>query len=245
MSVRPVGTLPISISLESQKVPENLNVNSLTSAIPFPQEAEQILPTRVILIRHCEATRVSGDLTREGVEKASKIGLALSGQISVLYASPHPRTKQTAEVMAKTLKTSIHLDDRLKGRCDDPREGGDGDLRRYESAKKMDGVREKIFREVFPDRPLPRFFKWQHEPNKKTETIYSVYLRGLEAIKEMAQKHPGKIIGIVTHGVFIDTLVRGMSSEEEVLARYYEPKLPGDKRQDFPEPGALHNLIIR
>jgi broad specificity phosphatase PhoE len=245
MSIRPVGVHSTSINLESPKVLETQDVTSLTKAIPFPQEATQNLTARVVLIRHCEATRDSGQLTTEGLEKASKIGLTLGGKISVLYASPHARTKQTAEAMATTLRTSsINLDDRLKGRCDDPKEGGDGDLRRYESVKKFDRVREEIFRKTFTDGPLPRFFKWQHEPSKKTETIYSVYQRGVAAIRELALKHPGKIVGVVTHGVFIDTLMRGISSEEEVLARYYEPKLPGDKRQDFPEHGAAYNLEV-
>lgn len=74
---------------------------------------------KIYLIKHAEKVNVVGDpaLTPRGVEQAIKTAQYLGEkEISAIYASPLLRARQTAEIIAETLKLKCKTEELLKER---------------------------------------------------------------------------------------------------------------------------------
>jgi probable phosphoglycerate mutase len=156
--------------------------------------------THLHLIRHGEAEinvrRVVGGkrgdtgLTARGVVQAERLRdrLAGAGEIraDVLVASPLPRARQTAEILAPALGLPVVLDDALQEI--DP---GDADGLSFEEAIARFGIPDVT---QDPDRPLC----------PGGESFRGFMRRVAGALDRLASAHEGLTIVAVTHGGFID-----------------------------------------
>ncbi|MDQ3098748.1 MAG: histidine phosphatase family protein [bacterium] len=91
------------------------------------------------LIRHGEKQRGQGDpgLSELGLEQAKKTALYLSSfPINAIYSSPSARTRETAQIIAETLRLKVIFDDLLKERMywDQPDQSFEEFLKEWESA---------------------------------------------------------------------------------------------------------------
>ncbi|RDU36746.1 histidine phosphatase family protein [Neobacillus piezotolerans] len=137
-------------------------------------------------------------LDQDGINEARMLADRLSGEEwDAIYASPLLRARQTAEIIVGSLGIEeIHFDPRL-------REIGGGQI---------EGTIEE-----------ERIAKWGsgwRELDLGVEKHEEVLERGLPAIKDITEAHPGKNILIVSHGAFIRKIV-----SELVPAMKNEPPL--------------------
>lgn len=203
-------------------------------------------------------------LTPQGVEEAREVGKNLAklyqGQIAILYTSPLERAIQTAKEIAAQLNVPIYENRRFIEKCHGQHDGMNT-KERNAFAHKMDQIREEAFRAQYPDTPFPRFFRWEYDAlsereiplerilnpyEGELEPLLAVYQRGLEALRDLANNHPGEVVPVVTHWVLMDTLAQGILSEgsEEMLFRYYDAKVPGDRRLSFPKHGSAYHFNV-
>lgn len=98
---------------------------------------------------------------------------------SIIYSSKLLRARQTAEMVAEGLGLQVLLDDRL-------REGGGGQI---------EGTTEQERIARWGD-------KWR-ELDLGIESPEAVARRGIEVINELALKHYGQNVLVVSHGTFI------------------------------------------
>lgn len=150
--------------------------------------------TRLTLIRHGETDwnrqrRIQGStdvpLNAVGMAQARAAGLSLIGTDYVaLYTSPQVRAVETARIIAETLgmgEPIVRAD--LRERSFGPAEG----------------LTDPEIRERFPD-GIP-----------DQESRDSVVDRVLPVLQEIADRHPGDAVLVVTHGAVISSLVRRLS----------------------------------
>jgi probable phosphoglycerate mutase len=156
--------------------------------------------TNLHLIRHGEAEinvrRVVGGprgdtgLTAKGVAQAERLRDRLARdqeiQAHVLVASPLPRARQTAEIVAPALGLPITVDDALQEI--DP---GEADGLAFDDVITRFGIPD-VARE--PNRPLA----------PGGESYASFMERVAAALDRLAREHEGKTVVAVTHGGFID-----------------------------------------
>ncbi|WP_053365021.1 histidine phosphatase family protein [Bacillus sp. FJAT-27245] len=137
-------------------------------------------------------------LDQDGIDEARMLADRLSGEDwDAIYASPLLRARQTAEIIAARLGVGeIHFDPRL----------------REVSGGQIEGTIEE-----------ERIAKWGsnwRELDLGVEKHEKILERGLPAIQEIKDAHPGKNILIVSHGAFIRKIV-----SELVPALKSEPPL--------------------
>ncbi len=101
-------------------------------------------------------------------------------EINLIFASPYPRTKETAEISAKILGLEINYDKRLK----------EMDFGEY------DGLPVAEFKAKFPEGELQRF----KETPKNGENLKDVLQRELDLINELEKKYKNKKILLIGHG---------------------------------------------
>lgn len=136
-------------------------------------------------------------LTGKGVEGVREAAERLKKEkVDLIFSSPIPRTRQTAEIIGERLGLKINFDERLK-------EVNEGIYR--------GGPRKELLK-AFPDRKdrfyrrLPQGESWQ-----------DVRKRAADFIKEIEAKYKNKRILIVSHGNplwFIESVLKGASEEE-------------------------------
>ncbi|WP_460517934.1 histidine phosphatase family protein [Humibacter antri] len=156
--------------------------------------------TRLTLVRHGETDwnrqrRIQGStdvpLNAVGMAQARAAGLSLIGTDYVaLYSSPQVRAVETARIIAETLGMGqpIVRDD-LRERSFGPAEG------------LTDGEIAERFPHGIPDQ----------------ESRESVVDRALPVLEEIADRHPGEAVLVVTHGAVIGSLVRRLSGDAHPL----------------------------
>ncbi|MUT67689.1 histidine phosphatase family protein [Paenibacillus sp. NEAU-GSW1] len=120
-------------------------------------------------------------LDEEGLEQAELLGRRLSGeQWDVIYSSDLMRARVTAETVAKHLGIGeVNIDPRL----------------REASGGLTEGTTE-----------AERIVKWGanwRELDLKRETPESVVGRGSKVLEEIAERHPGQNVLVVSHGALI------------------------------------------
>jgi probable phosphoglycerate mutase len=156
--------------------------------------------TNLHLIRHGEAEinvrRVVGGkrgdigLTARGVAQAERLRDRLAGsleiQAHVLVASPLPRARQTAEIVAPALGLPILLDDTLQEI--DP---GEADGLAFDEVVARFGIPDVT---AEPDRPVC----------PGGESYVAFMRRVADALDRLAREHEGKTVVVFTHGGFID-----------------------------------------
>lgn len=160
------------------------------------------------LIRHGQKVAEAGDpgLTELGKEQVEKTAEFLRDKnISKIYSSSYKRTKETAEIINKTLKVEIKFDDKL---------------------------RERMNWGSIPNQSLVEFLKeWEysnfHRDFKPKAGISSLQSGqdALNVISEISASLPNSNIAIITHGGVICDLLRNLFSDNE-LRKF---------KQDFPE----------
>lgn len=153
--------------------------------------------TDLLLIRHGQAThnldgRVVGwesaPLTEEGRNQAQALARGLarwSPPVAHLYTSPQQRARQTAKPIARALKVTPVLDDRL-------REIDFGQV----SGLTMDG-----FRQTMPE----VYARWEDRGDLSFqfpggEQRLAVFQRIAQALDEIVARHPVEPVAVVSHG---------------------------------------------
>lgn len=156
--------------------------------------------TEFTLIRHGQtdwnaARRFQGQtdisLNQTGIEQANKLASILAvEQFDAIYASDLSRASQTATIIAQTLGLPYTKDARLREICKGIFEG-----------KVYDEVKEKYPLELQQDHDDP--------VNSRTpgaETVAEVAARMRAAADDIAARHPGGRILLVSHGLAVSTL---------------------------------------
>lgn len=152
--------------------------------------------TRLTLVRHGETDwnrqrRIQGStdvpLNAVGMAQARAAGLSLIGTDYVaLYSSPQVRALETARIIAETLGMGEPIvRAELRERSFGPAEG------------LTDGEIAERFPDGIPDQ----------------ESRESVVERALPVLQEIADRHPGESVLVVTHGAVISSLVRRLSGD--------------------------------
>lgn len=144
-------------------------------------------------------------LTEEGERQARMVAKKLEKEkIDLIYASDMPRTRQTAEMVAKELGVEIIFDPRLWER----------NFGIYRGRSKAE------LQQAFPIRK-EKFFK----PPSQGENWNDVKKRVLDFIKDIDKKYQGKSILIVSHGCPLWLLQGGLKKLDEDELLEQKPQL--------------------
>ena len=150
----------------------------------------------------CAPEKFDIKLTTRGERQAKRLALLLKiKKIDLIYSSPIRRTKDTAEIIARSLGLTVHYDNRLT---------------EYNVGH-------------FNGRPIEEFYKFiVNESDKFSkipeggESLSSVRQRMMAFIQELEKKHQNKRILIVGHGDplwALEAAAQGLSDEETVQLR--------------------------
>ncbi|MEO1233771.1 MAG: histidine phosphatase family protein [Myxococcota bacterium] len=174
-------------------------------------------PTTLLLVRHGQtewnaANRVQGqtnsDLTELGRAQAEAVAKLLDADApavrswearpTVLYASDLDRTQQTAAPISARLDLEPILDPRL-------REMHFGDLEGLtwpELEAKFPEVSMRLWGSATdPERPAP---------GEGGESRVDMHRRSRSALEEIAERHPGETVVVVSHGGVISFFIRSV-----------------------------------
>ena len=158
--------------------------------------------TKIILIRHGETEwNLSGRwqghadsaLSGRGVAQGEALGLRMENEeMDYFYTSDLERAQHTARLIRGSAGRQAELMESLRER----------DLGVLEGLTTMEMERERpeeysSFRNAGPEYQVPG-----------GESYRQFYDRCKGALEELAQRHPGKTIGIVTHGGFLGAIFR-------------------------------------
>jgi broad specificity phosphatase PhoE len=166
--------------------------------------------TTLLLVRHAEtednvSMRLSGwtdtDLSPRGESQVDLLADHFNrhhGHIEALYASPLIRARRTAEAIgALTGHTPVLLDDL--------REMYFGDL----DGRPFEELRQAYAHLLEADENSElEDFMW---PRGESRSVFLA--RVLRATNQIAERHPGQLVGVVTHGGFIATLLTILHGE--------------------------------
>ena len=152
--------------------------------------------TNLYLIRHAaftigleEGKYMDQGLTPSGITQAERLRdrLARTGEITadVLIASPLPRARQTAEVLAPTLGLPVTLDAEMEEWRNE-----DGSLSPEEFAERAQAI---------PPGQMP-FFRWV--PGCENWLEFSI--RAASAFNRIVRQHDGKTIVVICHANVIE-----------------------------------------
>lgn len=165
------------------------------------EDNEQIMVTRLILVRHAEAEGnfkrifhgwTDGGITDKGHKQAEKAAYKLKGMnIDVIYSSTLKRTLQTAEYIAEEIKIPIIKTEKLK-----EINGGDWEGRKWGELPVL-----------WPD----EYDTWENKPHlhrmPNGECMESFQKRIIDEVEEIIKNNSGKTICIITHGTAIRALL--------------------------------------
>lgn len=158
--------------------------------------------TQLILIRHGETLwnterRMQGQLdsplTERGFWQAQQLGIRLKTQtFTTLYSSDLPRAARTAEQIAAATGHGIVTDERLRER----------------HFGVFEGLTQKEMQSCAPD-AYERFMS--RDPQYAVpggESPAAFFARCRAALEELALRHAGETIAVVTHGLVLDSAYR-------------------------------------
>ena len=158
--------------------------------------------TRVILVRHGQTTWNEGSrfqghldspLTQAGIQQAETLGRRLAAEkIGAIYSSDLGRAMQTAEIIARHTTHRVVSDTRLREQCL--------------------GIFEGLTKDEIPSR-YPA--EWQRYHARDPEYIVpggesprGRFEMGLACLEELAARHRGENIVVVTHGGLVQGMFR-------------------------------------
>jgi broad specificity phosphatase PhoE len=197
--------------------------------------------TTLLLVRHAETDdnakmRLSGwtdtDLSPRGEDQVALLADHFNrhhGHIDALYSSPLIRARRTAEAIgALTGHTPILLDDL--------REMYFGEL----DGRPFEELRDAYAHLLEADENSEiEDFMW---PSGESRTGFTT--RVLRTTNQIARHHPGRAVGIVTHGGFIATLMTVLSGESP--ARWRKWVVPNASLSEVLWDGSIHTgALIR
>lgn len=162
-------------------------------------------PTHLILIRHGETFwnaegRLQGQsdspLTPRGIAQAQAVARRLRHEtFSALYASHLQRVLDTAAPVAAMSGHTVQVDPRLQERAYGIFEG----LTHAEASVQHAAVYHEYQTNLSPDFAIPQ-----------AESTSQMLARGLTVLTELAERHPGERIVIVSHGSFLRVMLSHM-----------------------------------
>ncbi len=171
------------------------------------------MTTRVLLIRHGETDwnavgRWQGHapvpLNAAGLRQSAALGRWLAAQqnwhIVAIYSSDLPRAAQTAQAVAEALGLAVQLEPRLR-----EKDLGHWQGLTREEVRAWDGERYARYREGWPHVPVPG-----------GEAIPQLVARAHAALEEIAARHSGQTVALVSHGGTISNLLHALLPESEV-----------------------------
>ncbi len=149
---------------------------------------------KLVLVRHAETPAnidqvwhgsTDTPLTDLGQDQIRALGRYFRRVMEpdVIYASPLQRARLTAEAIAEQFDLSVHLDERLM-------EFGIGE---YEDIS-FDRLRNQL-------QFIPRMLKDQHYAAPGGESRFEVTQRIVSAIEDIAERHEGEKVVVVSHGI--------------------------------------------
>ncbi|MFH1520363.1 MAG: histidine phosphatase family protein [Candidatus Micrarchaeota archaeon] len=153
------------------------------------------MATKVYIIRHCQSKANSkrqyscsikddDGLSDLGKTQARELAGFFSGiKIKKIYASPFLRTRQTADAIARYIKTEIDVDESF----------------RELDCGEWDGKTEDEIREKFPDEWKGWHYDPQNNPIPKGESLLEIGTRVLPRFHHIIREHKDENIIIVTH----------------------------------------------
>ncbi|MEZ4734227.1 MAG: histidine phosphatase family protein [Caldilineaceae bacterium] len=154
--------------------------------------------TEIVLVRHGETIwnaegRVQGQgdspLTERGIAQAKAVGQRLQHEsFTALYASHLGRVIDTARYIAAVTGHAITIDERLQERAYGIFEG----LTHAEAMVKHAAVYQEYKTNFSPDFAIPQ-----------AESTRQMLTRGQTVFRELAERHPGERIVVVSHGSFL------------------------------------------
>lgn len=158
--------------------------------------------TRITMVRHGEThwnkiERMQGqldsNLTELGIKQASAVANALKKiKYDAFYSSDLKRAMQTSEIISKQLGLTV-----IKENC----------LREINL-----GIAQGLTAEEFKDRYPDEYIKYaSKDPDyviPDGESNREKYNRAVGCLSELAQRHKGGNILIVTHGGILDSIIR-------------------------------------
>ena len=159
-------------------------------------------PAQLLLIRHGEtewntAGRIQGfrdiALSERGLRQAQVLARHLEGQVlDAVYSSDLTRAMQTAEPLARQRGVTLRIDPRLKERGFGLFEG-----HTYAEAEANWPHEYAIWRQRDPGHAVPG-----------GESYRDARVRVLASLDEMARRHAGQTIAVITHGGVLDIIYR-------------------------------------
>ncbi|MBW7925429.1 MAG: histidine phosphatase family protein [Burkholderiaceae bacterium] len=161
------------------------------------------MKTELVLVRHGitawnRERRFQGQLDtpldEQGFEQARKTGRRLaSWPLAAVYTSDLLRARQTAEAIAAPHGLDLRIESRLRERHYGGYEG-----RTYDEIERSDPDGYARWRAREPAFALPG----------GGETLRSLHERVEAALRDLARRHEGQVVAIVTHGGVLDCAFR-------------------------------------
>lgn len=158
--------------------------------------------TRVILVRHGQTEwndgarfqgHLDSPLTRTGVMQAESIGLRIAREkLNAIYSSDLGRARQTADLIAAAVRLPVHLDERLRERSLGIFQG----LTRDEVAAK------------YPEEMKRYYTRDPHHVVPGGQSAMQHFELGLACLEEIAARHRGENVTVVTHGGLVQGMFR-------------------------------------
>lgn len=158
--------------------------------------------TRVLLVRHGETIwnsegRIQGhldsDLTARGISQAESVAARLAGSsFAALYSSDLGRAFKTAERIARTTGCEIITEPRLRER----------------HLGIFQGLVEGEIRERYPDEWSQFLSRDPDYRIPKGESSRDRVVRSRSLLDELARRHAGETVLLVTHGGILDAMFR-------------------------------------
>jgi probable phosphoglycerate mutase len=158
--------------------------------------------TQVIIIRHGETEwnianirqgHLDSPLTEQGIAQARALARRLSREhFRLIYSSDLGRAMQTAEIIAAATGHDIVSDPRLRERHLGIFQGLSSD-----EIKERYPQEYSLHRSLGPDYVIP-----------SGESVRQQVARNLSCLNEVAAKHPGEAIVVITHGGVLSGLFR-------------------------------------
>lgn len=161
--------------------------------------------TELILVRHGETKwnaegRIQGKgdspLTEKGILQAKAVGVRLQHEgFTALYASHLGRVLETAQHIADVTGHPIQIDERLQERSYGIFEG----LTQAEASVHHGAIYQDYKTNFSPDFAVP-----------EAESMRQLLVRGQTVFQELAQRHAGERIAVVSHGSFLRSVLADM-----------------------------------
>ncbi|MGB0757311.1 MAG: class I tRNA ligase family protein [Patescibacteria group bacterium] len=203
----------------------------------YERATKETKPTRILIMRHCEGEQnlegISSDklegyaLTKKGVSQAEALREDIKNrEIDYIYVSPIQRTKETAELINAELNVELIEDDRLLEQATGEWEGMTRAERREDPyytqrTQYWNSNDEKAFTTNF---------------GKTGESFQDVQKRMHDLFKDIAKKHQGKTVLLVTHQANLVTVLQSSHGYSPVLTQRmfkHERTAPGTKPFEF------------